>query len=119
MKAAVLHKFGRAPRYEDFPDPTIEDGEILIQVKAVALENFDRAMARGSHYAMRQFLPHLPAIVGSDGIVVSDDGRLIGFGGMKPRMVQWLKKRLFQHCTRFLSPMGSTPRRLRRFRVRH
>ena len=84
MKAAVLHKFGRAPRYEDFPDPTLEDGEILIQVKAVALENIDRAMARGSHYAIRQFLPHLPAIVGSDGIGMSDDGRLIGFGGMKP-----------------------------------
>ena len=33
---------------------------------------------------MRQFLPRLPAIVGSDGIGVSDDGRLIGFGGMKP-----------------------------------
>lgn len=47
MKAAVLHKYGRAPRYEDFPDPTLEDGEILVQVKAVALENIDRALARG------------------------------------------------------------------------
>ena len=47
MKAAVLHKYGRAPRYEDFPDPTLEDGEILVQMKAVALENIDRARARG------------------------------------------------------------------------
>ena len=39
MKAAVLHKFGKAPRYEDFPDPTPED-EIVIQVKAVALGKY-------------------------------------------------------------------------------
>jgi NADPH:quinone reductase-like Zn-dependent oxidoreductase len=84
MKAAVLHKFGKAPRYEDFPDPTLGEGETLIQVKAVALENIDRAMARGSHFARRQCLPRLPAIVGSDGIGMSEDGRLIGFGGMKP-----------------------------------
>ncbi|HEV8194027.1 MAG TPA: zinc-binding alcohol dehydrogenase family protein [Ktedonobacterales bacterium] len=41
-------------------------------------------MARGTHYANRQFLPQLPAIVGSDGIGALDDGRLIGFGGMRP-----------------------------------
>lgn len=84
MKAAVLHKFGKAPRYEDFPDPTVGDGEALVAVKAVALENIDRAMARGSHFASRQFLPHLPAIVGSDGIGTLANGQLIGFGGMKP-----------------------------------
>ena len=84
MKAAVLHKFGKAPRYEDFPDPTLGDGEVLVEVKAVALENIDRAMARGSHFASRQFLPHLPAVVGSDGIGMLENGQLIGFGGMKP-----------------------------------
>ncbi len=84
MKAAVLHKFGKAPRYEDFPDPTLGDGDVLVEVKAVALENIDRAMARGSHFASRQFLPHLPAIVGSDGIGRLENGQLIGFGGMKP-----------------------------------
>jgi len=57
---------------------------MLIQVKAVALENIDRALARGSHFATKQFLPHLPAIVGLDGIGALEDGRLIGFGGMKP-----------------------------------
>jgi NADPH:quinone reductase-like Zn-dependent oxidoreductase len=64
MKAAVLHQFGQAPRYEDFPAPTLEPGELLVRVKAVALENVDKAMARGTHYASRQFLPKLPAIVG-------------------------------------------------------
>ncbi|HEU4782061.1 MAG TPA: zinc-binding alcohol dehydrogenase family protein [Ktedonobacterales bacterium] len=84
MKAAVLHKFGKAPRYEDFPDPTRGEGEVFVEVKAVALENIDRAMARGSHFASRQSLPHLPAIVGSDGIGALENGQLIGFGGMKP-----------------------------------
>lgn len=84
MKAAVLHHFGRAPRYEDFPDPALEHGELALRVRAVALENVDKAMARGSHFAARQFLPHLPAIVGSDGIGMLEDGRLVGFGGVRP-----------------------------------
>ena len=84
MKAAVLHRFGRAPRYEDFPDPVLEHDEMLVHVRAVALENVDKAMARGTHFASHQFLPHLPAIVGADGIGALEDGRLIGFGGVRP-----------------------------------
>jgi NADPH2:quinone reductase len=84
VKAAVLHRFGKSPRYEDFADPTPGQDEIVIQVKAVALENIDRAMAKGTHFSTRQFLPQLPAIPGSDGIGLTEDGRLIGFGGMRP-----------------------------------
>jgi NADPH:quinone reductase-like Zn-dependent oxidoreductase len=84
MKAAVLHRFGKSPRYEDFADPTAGQDEIVIQVKAIALENIDRAMAQGTHFSTRQFLPKLPAIPGSDGIGQTEDGRLIGFGGMRP-----------------------------------
>jgi NADPH2:quinone reductase len=84
MKAAVLHHFGEAPRYEDFPDPAPERDEVHVQVKAIALENVDKAMAKGSHYASRQFIPNLPAIVGFDGIGMLDDGQLVGFGGMRP-----------------------------------
>lgn len=84
MKAAVLHHFGDIPHYEDFPDPTPLEEEILAQVKAVALENFDRALAKGTHYASRQLLPTLPAIVGTDGIALREDGQLIGFGGLRP-----------------------------------
>lgn len=83
MKAAVLHKFGEAPKFEDFPDPTPGDGQILIHVKAVALENVDKMMAEGSHFASQQFLSTLPAIVGFDGIGTLEDGTLVGFGGVK------------------------------------
>jgi len=83
MKAAVLHKFGETPKFEDFPDPTPEDDQILVHVKAVALENVDKLMAEGSHFASQQFLSTLPAIVGFDGIGMLEDGRLVGFGGTK------------------------------------
>jgi len=83
MKAAVLHRFGKSPRYEDFPDPTPRDGEVVIRMKAVALENFDRALARGVHYSNRQLLPKLPAILGTDGIGALEDGTLIGVGGLR------------------------------------
>src|SRR5262245_54851318 len=84
MKAAVLHKLGEAPRYEDFPDPVPGADEMLIHVKAIELANVDKAIAQGTHFASQQFLPALPAIVGFDGIGMRDDGKLVGFGGMKP-----------------------------------
>jgi len=84
MKAAVLHEFGTTPKYQDFPDPPVGENQILVQVKAVPLENVDRAMAKGTHFASRQFLPTLPAIVGFDGIGMMQDGSLVGFGGIKP-----------------------------------
>lgn len=84
MKAAILHHFGEVPRYEDFTDPQPGENELLVQVKAVALENIDRAMVRGTHYASRQFLPNLPAIIGLDGIGMLEDGQLVGFAGTRP-----------------------------------
>src|SRR5215470_16939980 len=84
MKAAVLHAYGATPRYEDFPEPVVGPDERLVHVKAVSLENADRAMAAGTHYASRQMMPQLPAVVGFDGIGQLDDGQLIGFGGIKP-----------------------------------
>ena len=74
MKAAVLHQFGQAPRYEDFPDPVPTEDELLVRVKAVALENIDKMMAAGSHFASRQFLSKLPAIIGFDGIGMVANG---------------------------------------------
>jgi NADPH:quinone reductase-like Zn-dependent oxidoreductase len=84
MKAAVLHELGAVPRYEDFPDPVAGDGEVIVEVKAVAVENVDKAVAAGTHFATRQFLPRLPAITGFDGIGALPDGRLVGFGQARP-----------------------------------
>lgn len=84
MKAAVLHQFGETPRYEDFPDPVPGEGEILVHVNAVPLENVDRAVAAGTHFSSRKMMPNLPAVVSFDGIGTLEDGRLVGFGGIRP-----------------------------------
>src|SRR5690625_3343752 len=83
MKAAVLHNFGEVPNYEEFPDPVPAEDEILIQVKAVPLESIDKMMAEGEHFASKQFLSELPAIVGFVGIGELPNGKLVGFGGTK------------------------------------
>jgi NADPH:quinone reductase-like Zn-dependent oxidoreductase len=79
MKAAVLHEIGGIPTYEDFPDPVAGPGEILIDVVAVAVENVDKMIAAGTHFAARQFTSHLPAIPGFDGVGTLPDGTLVGF----------------------------------------
>ncbi len=84
MKAAVLHKLGEVPRYEDFPEPVAGDGEVVVEVKAVAVENVDEAVAAGTHFATSQFLPELRAIVGFDGIGALPDGTVVGFSQPRP-----------------------------------
>lgn len=83
MKAAVLHKIGDIPQYEDFPDPSPGKDDNLIHVKAVTLENVDQMMTEGKHFASRQFLSELPAVVGMSGVGEREDGRLVGFSGME------------------------------------
>jgi NADPH:quinone reductase-like Zn-dependent oxidoreductase len=39
MHAAVLHALGKPPRFEEFPDPTPGEGEVLINVSAAAPES--------------------------------------------------------------------------------
>jgi NADPH2:quinone reductase len=84
MKAAVLHEVGGVPRYEDFPDPVAGDGEVIIEVRAVAVENVDKMIAAGTHYASEKFIAELPAIPAFDGIGTLPDGTLVGFGNPRP-----------------------------------
>ncbi|MFC6082947.1 zinc-binding dehydrogenase [Sphaerisporangium aureirubrum] len=83
MKAAVLHEAGAIPRYEDFPDPVAGDGEVIIDVKAVAVENVDKAIAAGTHYASEKYIGRFPAIPAFDGIGALPDGTLVGFGNIR------------------------------------
>src|SRR5258708_4433227 len=106
MKAAVLHTFGEAPRYEDFPDPIPNQDEFLLQVNAVALENVDKAIAQGSHYSSQQFLPSLPAIVAFDGVGALEDGRLVGFGGIRPPYGAMAEKAVIPKAYYVLIPEG-------------
>ena len=84
MKAAVVGHTGGIPRYQDFPDPEIGEGQVLVTVEAVAVENVDRAIVAGTHYTAEQFQAALPAIPCFDGIGRLKDGTLVGFGGVTP-----------------------------------
>ena len=84
MKAAVIHAFGDTPQYEDFADPVTHDGDVIVDVRAVPLENFDKLAARGEHYGSQHMFPNFPAIVGHSGVGVRSDGTLVAFGGTRP-----------------------------------
>ena len=84
MKAAVLHEVGGVPRYEDFPDPVPGEDEVLVDVRAVAVETVDKAIAAGTHYASGKYLAELPMIPAFDGVGTLADGTVVGFGN--PRL---------------------------------
>jgi NADPH:quinone reductase-like Zn-dependent oxidoreductase len=84
VKAAVLYEVGGIPRYEDFPDPVPAQDEVLIDVRAVAVENVDKVITAGTHYASTKYLAQLPMIPAFDGIGTLPDGTLVGFGN--PRL---------------------------------
>lgn len=71
MKAAVLHQFGEAPRYSDFPDPVPQETQQVIHVKAASIKNLDKMRAKGTHYDNHAALP---VVVGVDGVGVLGDG---------------------------------------------
>jgi NADPH2:quinone reductase len=78
MHAAVLHALGKPPRFEEFPDPTPGEGEVLIHVCAAALKPVDKQLAGGKHYASpREF----PVVCGVDGVGRLGDGTRMFFGG--------------------------------------
>lgn len=83
MYAAVLHAMGTAPRYEEFPEPVVNDNEaeVIVHVQAASLKPVDKQLAGGSHYASRR---ELPCVCGSDGVGHLDDGQRVFFGGPRP-----------------------------------
>ncbi len=84
MKAAVLHETGGIPKYQEFADPVPNDDQVLIEMRAVAVENIDKMIAAGRHFAGNEFLAHLPAIPCFDGVGALPDGTLVGFGNTRP-----------------------------------
>lgn len=60
MKAVVFHEHGGTERlvYEDFPDPKIDDNEVLVKVKACAINHLDIWIRQGIP-AYKLTLPHI------------------------------------------------------------
>ena len=80
MDAAVLHRIGEPPRFDQFGEPVPDEGEVVVHVRAAALKPVDKQMANGSHYASPR---ELPGICGSDGVGHLSDGQRVFFGGTR------------------------------------
>src|SRR4051794_40395959 len=78
MDAAVLHEIGQPPRFEQFPEPEAGDGEVVVRVRAAALNPSTKLVASGRHFAGPGALP---AVVGLDGMGTLADGTRVFFGG--------------------------------------
>ena len=86
MKAAILEKFGESPKYKDFPDPEIQnDEQLLLHVKAASVKNLDKLRASGNHYASHT---ELPAVVGTDGVGILEDGTRVYAQGITGMMAE-------------------------------
>jgi NADPH:quinone reductase-like Zn-dependent oxidoreductase len=76
MNAAVVTSFDEPPRYQPFPVPAPDDGEVLADVLAVGLHPRVRSGAAGRHYTSSGTLPMIPGV---DGVGRLPDGRVVYF----------------------------------------
>jgi NADPH:quinone reductase-like Zn-dependent oxidoreductase len=80
MNAAVVHRLGESPRYEQFPEPVAGDSEVIVHVNAASLKPVDKQVASGSHYASPR---QVPFVCGTDGVGHLSDGQRVFFGGCR------------------------------------
>src|ERR1700761_8182937 len=76
MNAAVVTSFAEPPHYQPFKVPTVNDGEILVDVLAAGLHPRVRSGAAGQHYTSSGRLPMIPGV---DGVGRRSDGTLVYF----------------------------------------
>ena len=76
MKAAVVESFANPPRYADFPNPTLQEGEVTVAVTTSALSNLVKGQASGRHYSSATTFPFVPGV---DGVGRLDDGTRVYF----------------------------------------
>jgi NADPH:quinone reductase-like Zn-dependent oxidoreductase len=76
MKAAIVKAPNTSPVYGDFAEPAARDGHTIVRVKASALSQLTKSRASGSHYSSDGAFP---AVAGTDGVGVSEDGRRVYF----------------------------------------
>ncbi len=73
MKAAVVRRFDRGPRYEEVPEPVAEGDDIVVTVLAAGLHPRVRSQADGSHYTSDGALPLVPGV---DAVVRDGEGKI-------------------------------------------
>jgi NADPH:quinone reductase-like Zn-dependent oxidoreductase len=80
MKAAMIDSLERCPRFADFAEPVVANGETLVEVTAAGPHPLMRMPASGEHYGSQGTLPMIPGI---DGTGRSPDGTRVYFGGVR------------------------------------
>lgn len=73
MKAAIVKQRGIVPTYGDFEDPQINEGNVIVDVKASALSNLTKMRALGQHYSASQIFPN---VAGTDGVGIVNGKRV-------------------------------------------
>ena len=110
MKAVVLHEYGGPEKlkWEDFDDPQVGEGEVLVRVSAVSVNPIDWKMRSGA--AKERFPVEFPGVLGRDlaGIV-----RAVGAGvhGFQPgdRVFALAEKTYAELCVVKASELAKIP----------
>lgn len=80
MQAAVVYSLSAPPRFEQFREPELQEGEVLVEVKAAGLHPIVKSLASGTHYGSTG---ELNFIAGLDGVGRLPDGKRVYFGGIR------------------------------------
>ncbi len=80
MKAAVVNTPGELPKFQDFEEPTVQEGEVLVHVRAAGLHPVVKSIASGAHYSASGSGPMIPGV---DGVGTLEDGTRVYFGGAR------------------------------------
>jgi len=97
MKAAIVKAPKCSPVYGDFPEPVAQDRFTIVHVKAAALSQLTKSRASGSHYSSDGAFP---AVAGTDGAGLTEDGRRVYFGLPQPPFGAFAERSLVdtEHC---------------------
>ena len=80
MKAAVVNTPGELPKFQEFDEPTMQEGEVLVHVRAAGLHPVVKSIASGAHYSASGSGPMIPGV---DGVGTLEDGTRVYFGGAR------------------------------------
>lgn len=77
MKAAVVHRPGESPRFDDFGEPVVTEGRELVELVASGIHPLVRSLAGGQHYGSSGVYPLIPGV---DAVARTADAVLIYTG---------------------------------------
>jgi NADPH:quinone reductase-like Zn-dependent oxidoreductase len=103
MKAAVLRELGKAPRCEEFAEPTAGKDEAVVRVRSASLKAIDKQLAAGSHCASAR---ELPVVCGTDGVGDLEDGTRVFFGGPRRPYGAMAERTVVPRAFCFPAPSG-------------